>query len=184
MGYQIRSNVNKSDDHAEYVALMDEVLNERGGGGNENDRESIANDNNVAAAAAAAAEDHDDDATNNKIRRRIHITEQQIRQIYDEYLRGENYSHYVKPTPEQLGRGAIFLLNAWLEVLGPTDFITVERSLLEAIHTVDEDYWDAIVGANLTFEYEAFVFYQSFSGPKISVTPSFFIMLAEDTPLA
>ena len=115
-GYQIkiRSDVNKSDDHAEYVALMDEVLNERGGGGNENERESIANDNNVAAAAAAAAEDHDDDASNNNDRRQIQITEQQIRQMYDEYLRGENYSHYVKPTREQLGRGAIFLLNAWL----------------------------------------------------------------------
>ena len=102
-----------------------------------------------------------------------------------EFIRGTNYSHYIRPSDEELAFGAVSVLEDAMESLPENHVIVIERVSFEAI----ENEWHEWIDDNIDMDTAIYVMSQSIhnltlvrakNGRRIIITLSFFTMFAEN----
>lgn len=87
----------------------------------------------------------------------------------------------MRPTDEALAFGAKLLIERKLRTLSSRALIVVEHALVDALVSVESEFWISIVNHDDVLSVESLSFYETTvpDGPKMVATPSFFITFAE-----
>ena len=103
------------------------------------------------------------------------------------YIQGENYSHYVHPTRQELANCGQALIQETLDSVSPEDCMVVERCTVHALQAEARGVWESSADKDskillLPEQYSPSLF-RAKKGHCVFVTPSFFIMFAENVSI-
>jgi hypothetical protein len=100
-------------------------------------------------------------------------------------IQGENYDHYVRPTPEQLAEDALFRLKTYFQKLPSVRVVVMERVTFNALQTHQGDWLASHVDMNSAIHVRPnhrLALYRSKSDHRLVVHSSFFLMFAVKVP--